>query len=212
MTGGAKALADYELLELVLMQAIPRRDVKPLAKQLIARFGSFAAVIAAEPPALLSIKGVAEGTVAALKIVLAAAQLLQRQEVNNRPVLGSWQQLLDYCHSVMSLEKVEQFRLLFLDGKNRLIADEIQNIGTVNHAPVYVREVVKRALEHHALALIVAHNHPTGDPTPSRDDIAMTREIRKALAIVNIKLHDHLIIGRQGHASLRSLRVIDDWS
>jgi DNA repair protein RadC len=211
LAAGPDALADYEMLELVLMQAIPRRDTKPLAKQLIARFGSFAAVLAANPAALQEVKGVGDGVVAMLKIVQHAAQLMQRQEISKRPLLSSWQQLLDYCHSVMAQEKVEQFRLLFLDGKNRLIADEIQNIGTVNHAPVYVREVVKRALEFHASAVIMAHNHPTGDPTPSRDDITMTREIKKALEVVNIKLHDHLIIGKEGHASLRSLRVIDGW-
>lgn len=211
LTAGAVALADYEVLELVLMQAIPRRDVKPLAKQLIARFGSFAGVIAAEPAALREIDGIGDSAVSMIKIVQAAAHLMQLQQVLKRPVLGSWQQLLDYCHSVMAHEKIEQFRLLFLDGKNRLIADEIQNLGTVNHAPVYIREVVKRALEYAASAVIMAHNHPTGDPTPSRDDIALTREIRKALAIVNIKLHDHLIIGKEGHASLRSLRVIEDW-
>ena len=212
LSAGPEALAEYEMLELVLMQAIPRRDTKPLAKQLISRFGSFAAVLAAEPAALQDVKGVGDGVVAMLKIVQHAAQLMQRQLVLKRPVLGSWQQLLDYCHSVMAHEKVEQFRLIFLDGKNRLIADEIQNIGTVNHAPVYIREVVKRALEFHASALILAHNHPTGDPTPSRDDILLTREIKKALDLVAIKLHDHLIIGKEGHASLRSLRVIEGWN
>ena len=161
LTAGPEALAEYEMLELVLMQAIPRRDTKPLAKQLIARFGSFAAVLAAEPNALQEVKGVGEGVVAMLKIVQSAAQLMQRQLVLKRPVLGSWQQLIDYCHSAMAHEKIEQFRLLFLDGKNRLIADEIQNLGTVNHAPVYIREVVKRALEFHALAVIMFHNHPT---------------------------------------------------
>jgi DNA repair protein RadC len=211
LKAGPDALAEYEMLELVLMQAIPRKDTKPLAKQLIARFGSFAGVIAASPAALQEVKGVGDGVVAMLKIVQHAAQLMQRQQVLTRPVLGSWQQLIDYCHSVMAQEKVEQFRLLFLDGKNRLIADEIQNIGTVNHAPVYVREVVKRALEFAASAIIMAHNHPTGDPTPSRDDILMTREIKKALEVVNIKLHDHLIIGKEGHASLRSLRIIEGW-
>jgi DNA repair protein RadC len=211
LTAGPDALAEYEMLELVLMQAIPRRDTKPLAKQLIARFGSFAAVLAADPAALQEVKGVGDGVVAMLKIVQSAAQLMQRQLVLKRPVLGSWQQLIDYCHSIMAHEKIEQFRLLFLDGKNRLIADELQNFGTVNHAPVYIREVVKRALEFHALAVIMCHNHPTGDPTPSRDDITLTREIKKALELVGIKLHDHLIIGKEGHASLRSLRVIDGW-
>ena len=211
LSAGPEALAEYEMLELVLMQAIPRRDTKPLAKQLISRFGSFAAVLAAEPNALQEVKGVGDGVVAMLKIVQHAAQLMQRQLVIKRPVLGSWQQLIDYCHSVMAHEKVEQFRLLFLDGKNRLVADELQNIGTVNHAPVYIREVVKRALEFHALAVIMCHNHPTGDPTPSRDDILLTREIKKALELVGIKLHDHLIIGKEGHASLRSLRVIEGW-
>ena len=159
--GGEKALLDHELVEYLLALTIKRIDTKPLAKQLIARFGSFAAVLAAEPNALQEVKGVGEGVVAMLKIVQSAAQLMQRQLVLKRPVLGSWQQLIDYCHSAMAHEKIEQFRLLFLDGKNRLIADEIQNLGTVNHAPVYIREVVKRALEFHALAVIMFHNHPT---------------------------------------------------
>jgi len=205
LESGATALADYELLELLLFMARPRGDVKPTAKELLRRFKSFAGVMAASPDDLAGIDGVGESSVIAIKSVQAAALLMQKQELIARPVLSSWRALLGYCHSAMAEERVEQFRLLFLDGKNALIADEVQQRGTVNHTPVYIREVVKRALDLGASAVILAHNHPTGDPTPSREDIQMTHEIKAALERVGIALHDHLIIGRQGHASLRSL-------
>lgn len=211
LNGGADALPDYELLELLLTLARPRIDCKPLAKALLKDFGSLPSLMAADSDALLKIKGVGESTVVALKIVQAAAQRMMRREVLEKPILSSWDRVIDYCHSVMAHEKAEQFRLLFLDGRNAIIADEVQQKGTVNHTPVYVREVVKRALEHGATALIMAHNHPTGDPSPSRDDIVMTREVMNALKAVGISLHDHIIIGRKGHSSLRSLKVLEGW-
>ncbi|MBK8157633.1 MAG: DNA repair protein RadC [Rhodospirillaceae bacterium] len=209
LAGGAAALADYELLELLLYLAIPQRDVKPLAKDLIARFGSFGAVMAAEPAQLMEVSGIKENSAVAIKTVQAAALLMQRQQVLDQPVLGSWKAVLDYCHSVMAHDQNEQFRLLFLDGKNALIADEVQSRGTVNHAPVYIREVVKRTLTLGASSIIMAHNHPTGDPTPSRDDIEMTRAVKLALEQVGVSVHDHIIIGRKGHASLRSMGYLD---
>jgi DNA repair protein RadC len=208
MAGGADALPDYELLELLLFQARPRGDVKPLAKALIARFKSFAAVMAAGPDALAEVDGVGEAAIVTIKTVQAAALRMAKQELLDRPVVNSWKKLLDYCHAAMAHEKVEQFRLLFLDGKNALIADEVQQKGTVNHTPVYVREVVKRALELGASAIVMVHNHPSGDPTPSKDDIAMTKEVAAAADKLGIALHDHLIIGRKGHASLKSMGLI----
>jgi DNA repair protein RadC len=193
------------LLELLLYAAILRRDTKPLAKALIQRFGSFARVINAEPAALAEVKGVTESVLVTLKSVQAALQRVLRDEVLDRPVLGNWQRVLDYCRAVLAHEPVEQFRLLFLDRKNALIADEKQQKGTVDHTPVYPREVVKRALELGASAIIMVHNHPSGDPTPSRADIEMTREIAKAAGSLGVQLHDHLVIGRAGHASLKAL-------
>ncbi|MDY0874139.1 RadC family protein [Dongia rigui] len=209
LAGGADALAEYELLELLLYLAIPQRDVKPLAKDLIQRFGSFAGVMAADPAQLMEISGIKENSAVAIKTVQAAALLMQRQQVLDKPVLSSWKAVLEYCHSVMAHEQNEQFRLLFLDGKNALIADEVQSRGTVNHAPVYVREVVKRTLTLGATSIIMAHNHPTGDPTPSRDDIEMTHAIQQALDPVGVQVHDHIIIGRKGHASLRSMGYME---
>ncbi len=208
LAGGAGALHDYELLELLLYQARPRGDMKPLAKTLLRRFGGFAAVVAASPRELAEVENVGEASIVALKTVQAAALLMARQELFDRPVIGSWQKLLDYCHAAMAHEKVEQFRLLFLDGRNALIADELQQRGTINHTPVYPREVVKRALELGAAAIIMLHNHPSGDPTPSQDDIAMTREVAAAADKLGIALHDHVIIARKGHASLRSLGLL----
>ncbi len=198
------ALPDYEILELLLFAAIPRRDVKPLAKALIDRFKTFAAVIAA-PRESLAEAGLGDTAIDIIKVVREAALRLARAEVMNRPVLGSWQKVLDYCRTRLAHETVEQFHLLFLDRKNALIADETQQRGTVDHTPVYPREVVKRALELGASAIILVHNHPSGDPTPSKADIEMTREVAKAAAVLGIALHDHIIVGRTGHTSLRSL-------
>jgi DNA repair protein RadC len=199
------ALPDYELLELLLCLAIPRRDVKPLAKTLLKRFGNFAAVISAEPAALTEIEGIGEAAVSALKLARAAALRLTEADAKARPVVGSHQALVDHCRARLAHSATEEFRVLFLDSKNGLIADEQLGRGTVNHAPVYPREVVKRALELGAVALILVHNHPSGDPTPSADDIAMTREVRAAAETLGLTLHDHLIVGRHGHASLRAL-------
>ncbi len=208
LEGGADALPDYELLELLLFQARPRGDVKPLAKALIARFKSFAGVMAASPAELAGVDGVGDAAIVTIKTVQAAALRMARQEVIDRPVINSWKKLVDYCHAAMAYEKIEQFRLLFLDGKNALIADEVQQRGTVNHTPVYVREVVKRALELGASAIVMVHNHPSGDPTPSKDDVAMTKEVAAAADKLGIALHDHLIIGRKGHSSLKSMGLI----
>lgn len=206
--GGADAMPDYELLELTLFAALPRRDTKPLAKALLARFGSFAEVIAAPRARLLEVKGVGEGVVHHLKIVEAAAQRLAKTRVINRPALSSWTALLDYCTAAMARAQNEEFRVLFLDRKNILVADEVQNRGTVDHTPVYPREIIKRALELSASAVILVHNHPSGDPTPSKADIAMTREVAGAAKALGIAVHDHLVIGRGGHASFKSLGLL----
>ena len=208
LEGGSGAVADYELLELILFRALPRRDVKPLAKDLIERFGSFAEAISAPPQRLAEIKGLGEAAVAELKIVEAAAQRLARGQVQNRPVLSSWSSVLDYCRTAMAFADKEQLRVLFLDKRNRLIADELQQEGTVDHTPVYPREVVKRALELSATAVILVHNHPSGDPTPSQADIAMTREIAAVAEPLGIAVHDHIIVGKDGHASLKGLKLI----
>lgn len=207
LTGGADALPDYELLELLLFSAILRRDTKPMAKQLIKEFGDFAGVISA-PPEQLANQGLTDSTVALLKTVQAGAQRLGRQSVLKQPILSSWPALIDYLRSAMARETNEQFRLLFLDRKNRLIRDEVQARGTVDHTPVYVREVVKRALELQATALILVHNHPSGDPTPSRADIEMTREIARAAAPLGVTIHDHIVIGRGEPASLKALGLM----
>jgi DNA repair protein RadC len=208
LKGGADALPDYELLELTLFAAVPRRDTKPLAKALLARFGSFAEVIAAPRARLLEVEGVGETVANHLKIVEAAAQRLAKTRVMGRPALSSWSALLDYCTAAMARAQNEEFRVLFLDRKNVLVADEVQNRGTVDHAPVYPREIVKRALELGASSLILVHNHPSGDPTPSKADIAMTREIVGAARALSIAVHDHLVIGRHGHASFKSLGLL----
>lgn len=208
LKGGAEAMPDYELLELALFAAIPRRDTKPLAKTLLKRFGSFAEVIAAPRERLLEIEGVGESVATHLKIVEAAAQRLAKTKVMGRPALSSWSALLDYCTAAMARSEKEEFRVLFLDRKNHLIADEVQNRGTVDHTPVYPREIIKRALELGALSIILVHNHPSGDPTPSKADIAMTREVITAAKALGIALHDHLVIGRGGHASFKSLGLL----
>jgi DNA repair protein RadC len=201
-------VSDYELLELVLFRAIPQRDVKPLAKQLIAKFGSFAETISAPPARLREVKGVSENVVTELKIVQAAAVRLARGEAKKRAVLSFWSSVLDYCRTAMAFAEKEQFRLLFLDKRNQLIADELQQTGTVDHTPVYPREVVKRALELSATALILVHNHPSGDPTPSQADIQMTRAIVDVAKPLGIAVHDHIIVGKEGHASLKGLKLI----
>jgi len=204
MEGGAAALPDYELLELVLFRAIPRQDVKPLARRLLDVFGDFNRVITAPPTRLAMVQGVGDAVIQELKIVEASAQRLMRARVMNRPVLASWDALLDYCHTAMAHRETEQFRVLFLDRKNVLIADEEQAKGTIDHVPVYPREVVKRALELNASALILVHNHPSGDPTPSDSDVVMTVKIQDAADVLGITLHDHLIIGKGCELSFRA--------
>lgn len=202
--GGADAMPDYEMLELVLFRAIPRKDVKPLARRLMETFGDFNHVISAPPMRLKDVDGVGDAVILELKVVEAAAQRLMRSRVIERHVLSGWDALLDYCHTVMAHRETEQFRVLYLDRKNVLIADEEQARGTVDHVPVYPREVVKRALELNASALILVHNHPSGDPTPSDADIQMTMQIENAAQALSITLHDHLIIGKGRELSFRS--------
>lgn len=204
MEGGAAALPDYELLELVLFRAIPRQDVKPLARALLEGFGDFNGVLSAPVQRLRDTPGVGEAVVTELKIVEAAAHRLARAKVMQRHVISSWDQVLDYCHTTMAHRETEQFRVLYLDRKNVLIADEEQARGTVDHVPVYPREVVKRALELNASAMILVHNHPSGDPTPSNADIEMTAKIEEAAQALSIVLHDHLIIGRERELSFRA--------
>ena len=204
LTGGGSAVADYEMLELVLFRAIPRQDVKPLARKLLETFGDFSGVLSAPQDRLLKLDGVGTAVLTELKIVEAAAHRLAQARVINRPVLSGWQALVDYCRTSMSRAETEQFRILFLDRKNKLIADEPQAKGTVDHVPVYPREVVKRALELNASAIILVHNHPSGDPTPSEADIAVTRQIEAAANTLSITLHDHLIIGAVEEYSFRS--------
>jgi len=208
MKNGATALADYELLELVLFPALPRRDTKPLAKALLKRFGSYAEVISAEVADLKSVNGIGEAAVIALKTVQAAAHRLAHDEIIDRPVLASWGKLLKYCKATMAYEKSERFRILFLNKKNVLIADEVQQKGTVDHTPVYPREVVKRALELGATALIMVHNHPSGDSNPSRADIEMTKQVFDAADKLGILLHDHLIISKSGHNSFKTMGLL----
>ena len=204
MEGGAQAMPDYELLELVLFRAIPRQDVKPLARRLMDTFGDFNRVLAAPPDRLSAVQGVGSAVVQELKIVEAAAHRMARAKVMQRHVISSWDAVLDYCHTTMAHRETEQFRILFLDRKNVLIADEEQARGTVDHVPVYPREVVKRALELNASALILVHNHPSGDPTPSEADISMTVQINTAAQALGLSLHDHLIIGKSQELSFRS--------
>ena len=205
---GADGLADYELLELLLARAIPRRDVKPLAKRLIERFGDYAGVISAEPERLAEIGGMGEAVITEIKIVEAAALRLLRERVLRRDALGSWNAVIEYVHAQMSRRDTAEFRVLYLDRKNLLIMDEVQGCGTVDHTPVYPREVVKRALELGASSLILVHNHPSGDPTPSKADIEMTREIAMAAGALNITLHDHIIVGAAHHASFKALNLL----
>ncbi len=207
LAAGPEALHDHELLELLLFQAIPRRDVKPLAKSLLARFGTLWAVVNA-PPAELKRFGLSDASAVALAVVGATALRMARQQLIARPVLSTWDALVDYCQGALAHERVEQVRVLFLDKRNQLIADEAQQRGTVDHTPIYPREVVKRALDLGASALILVHNHPSGDPTPSRDDIEMTRRLAAALAAVGIEVFDHLVIGRGRHTSFKALGLM----
>jgi DNA repair protein RadC len=205
---GAQAIADYELLELVLFRAIPVRDVKPLAKDLIAEFGSFAEVISAPIERLKKVKGLGEAAATDLKIMHAVAGRMTQGAVNKREILSSWPAVLDYCRTKLAFDDKESFHVLFLDKRNQLIRGETQQTGTVDHTPVYPREVVKRALELSATAIILVHNHPSGDPTPSRADIQMTKSIIDVAQPLGIAVHDHIIVGKDGHASLKMLRLI----
>jgi DNA repair protein RadC len=209
LTSGHGSVADYELLEMLLFSAIPRRDVKPLAKQLIATFGGLSGVLGAPAAELEKIKGLSENSAALLKVVHALAQRMLKEDIAQKPILASWQKVIDYCTVAMAEEKREQFRVLFLNRKNQLIADEVQQTGTVDHAPVYPREIVKRALELGATAMVLVHNHPSGDPTPSDSDIAMTEEIIRAAAVLDVMVHDHIIISRNGHSSFKSLGLLE---
>ncbi|MEQ8899791.1 MAG: DNA repair protein RadC [Roseovarius sp.] len=204
LDGGARAMPDYEMLELVLFRAIPRRDVKPLARTLLETFGDFAGVISASAERLLAVSGVGEAVICELKVVEAAAHRLAQARVMNRAVISSWDALLSYCRASMAHRETEQFRVFYLDRKNVLIADEEQARGTVDHVPVYPREVVRRALHHNASALILVHNHPSGDPTPSAADIDMTAQVARAAEVLGITLHDHVVIGRAGEVSFRA--------
>ena len=206
--GGADAMADYELLEMILFRVFPRGDTKPIAKRLIAEFKSFAEVINAPDERLAEIDGVGQRAVDELKLIRAAAIRLQRGQIMGRQVLASWSAVLDYCRAAQGFDHMERFRILFLDKRNQLIADEVQQSGTVDHTPVYVREVVKRALQLSASAIILVHNHPSGDPAPSRADIDMTKQIVAASRPLGIVVHDHIIVGRQGHASLKGLGMM----
>lgn len=207
MKAGVEPLADYELLELLLFYSIERIDTKPMAKALLERFGTLGDVFAAEPAQLREFE-IDQRTLVHFKAMREVGRRLAERKVKDMPVLTNWQQLIDYCHAALAHEKTEQFRILFLDRKNVLIADEVQQRGTIDHTPVYPREVVKRALALNAAALILVHNHPSGDPKPSRDDIEMTREIKTASEALGITIHDHLVIGRKGHASFRSLGLL----
>ncbi len=205
---GSAALPDYELMELILFRAIPRRDTKPLAKAIIAHFGGFAEAISASVERLAEIPGVGDAAITEIKLVQAAALRMMQGEVRKRPLLASWDQVVQYCRAAMGFEAREEFRILFLDKRNRLLADEVQGRGTIDHTPVYVREVVKRALELSAAAIVLVHNHPSGDPTPSRADIEMTKQIMDASGILGVSVHDHIIVGRDGHISLRAAGLV----
>jgi DNA repair protein RadC len=205
---GAEALSDYELLELALFAAIPRKDTKPLAKELLKIFGSFTEVIHAPVARLREVKGIGEASISQLKLLAAASSRAAKREIARKVALSSWNEVIDYCRISMAFADKEQFRLLFLDKRNQLIADEIQQTGTVDHTPVYPREVIKRALELSATALILVHNHPSGDPTPSNADIQMTKAIIDIASPLGISVHDHIIVGKNGHASLKGMRLI----
>jgi DNA repair protein RadC len=208
LKAGPEALADHEMLEMMLFIALPRRDTKPLARALLTRFGTFGGVLGAPPTELMGIDGIGEAGAAAVKLVQAAALRMMRQDLVVQPVLSTWDRLTEYLTAAMGHERTEQFRVLFLDGRNKLIADEVQGIGTINHAPAYPREVVRRCLELHASAVILAHNHPSGDPVPSREDIALTTAIVRAAAMMGIAVHDHIIVGRGKWLSFRAEKLL----
>ena len=205
---GGDALPDYELLELVLFRAVPRRDVKPLAKALIKRFGSFAEVVGAPRERLVEIKGVGESVAADLALIAACARRMARGAVARRETLGSWSAVIEYCRAAMAFEPREEFRVLFLDKRNSLIADEVQGRGTIDHVPVYSREILRRALELGAAGIVLVHNHPSGDPSPSAADVKMTREIVSLAGAMGVAVHDHIIVGRNGHASLKGMALM----
>ncbi len=205
---GADALADYELLELLLFRFIPRGDTKPVAKALLQKFGSISAIMGARERDLVQVSKIGSNAARDIKVVAAICNLSLKAEIQDRTVLGSWSAVIDYCTATMAHELIEQFRILFLDKKNVLIVDEVQQKGTIDHTPVYPREVIKRALEVSASAMILVHNHPSGDPTPSQADISMTKNIMDSAAPMGIVVHDHIIIGRDGHASLKGLNLI----
>lgn len=207
-SAGAEALSDYELLEMILFRAQPRRDVKPLAKELIRNFGSFAETIHAPEARLRKVEGLGEASIIELQMIAAAASRVIKGQLKQRTVLSSWTTVMDYCRAAMAFADKEQFRILFLDKRNQLIADEVQQVGTIDHTPVYPREVVKRALELSATAIIMVHNHPSGDPTPSRADVQMTKAVIDVAGPLGISVHDHIIVGKNGHASLKGLKLI----
>src|ERR1700676_4889530 len=205
---GPDALSDYDLLEMVLFTAHPGRDIKPLAKSLLKKFGSFAEVIHAPEPRLREVKGIGDASINQLKLIAAAASRIAKGPLQGRPLLSSWNAVIDYCRTTMAFADKEQFRILFLDKRNQLIADEVQQTGTVDHTPVYPREVIKRALELSATAVLLVHNHPSGDPTPSSADIHMTKAIIDIATPLGIAVHDHIIVGKNGHASLKGMKLI----
>jgi DNA repair protein RadC len=205
---GADALSDYELMEMVLFRALPRRDVKPLAKSLITKFGSFAEAVHAPDARLREVVGLGEAAITEIRLIAAAASRIAKGQLKQRTVLSSWARVIDYCRTAMAFADKEQFRILFLDKRNQLISDEVQQVGTVDHTPVYPREVVKRALELSATAIVLVHNHPSGDPTPSQADIQMTKAIIDIAAPLGISVHDHIIVGKNGHASLKGMKLI----
>ena len=207
-SAGPDALSDYELLEMALFPALPRRDTKPLAKALLKKFGSFAEVVHAPQARLREVDGIKDASINQLKLLAAAANRIAKGQVQQRTLLSSWNDVIDYCRTTMAFADKEQFRLLFLDKRNQLIADEVQQTGTVDHTPVYPREVIKRALELSATAILLVHNHPSGDPTPSQADIQMTKAIIDIATPLGIAVHDHIIVGKNGHASLKGLRLI----
>jgi DNA repair protein RadC len=208
LKAGPDALADHEMLEMILFIALPRRDTKPIARQLLTRFRTFGGVLGAQEIELRKIDGMGEAGTAAVKLVQAAALRMMQQELASQPLLTTWDRLTDYLTAAMGHERIEQFRILFLDGRNRLLADEIQTKGTVNHAPVYPREVVRRCLELNATAIVMAHNHPSGDPTPSREDVALTAEIVRVTGVMGISVHDHIVVGRGKWLSFRAEKLL----